>query len=133
MPVNMGRMEAGPGWGCSDPSFRLGEPDPQTALRRLADSANVTVEFRREDGDGTLHFVTWTEPGNRYNVTFDPGKPGGYCKHVVACLVRWCPWHRQMALGASWALEEIERLTKENKRLGKEIKKRDREIGKLRG
>jgi hypothetical protein len=133
MPVNMGKMETGPGWGCSDPSFRMGEPDLQTALKRLADSANVTVEDKGAYRDGTHHFEAWTEPGNRYAVVFDPGKPGGYCKHVVACLVHWLPWHRQMALGAGWALERIAELEKENKRLEKEIKKLERENRSLRG
>jgi len=124
----------GPGWGCNCRAFRLGEPAPEKALAALALSAKrtVTVEFRREDGDGTLHFVAWTKPENRYNVTYDPHRPGGWCKHIIACLVHWAPWHRRLALDAAEALEEIGRLTKEIKRLEREAKKRDREIAKLR-
>lgn len=117
------RKAQGPGWGCSDPSFRNGEPDPRTALKRLADSANVTVEDRGWHPDGTHHFTAWTDTDARYEVTFDPKGAGGYCKHIVACLSHWLPWHRQMALGAAWALDEIKRLEREVKKLERENRK----------
>lgn len=131
-PVNIGQRQ-GPGWGCSDPSFRLGEPDPQTALKRLADSADVTVQDKGMYQDGTHSFEVWTDPANRYEVAFDPNGKGGYCKHVLACASHWFPWFRQVALGAGWALNRIAELEKDNRRLEREVKKRDREIGKLRG
>jgi hypothetical protein len=120
MPVRAERQEAGPGWGCSCRAFRRGEPTPEQALAALARSANVTVEFRAEG-----EFVAWTDPADRYEVTFDPYKPGGWCKHCVACLSHLAPWHRQLALGAGDALDEI-------KRLRKEIKKLERENERLR-
>jgi len=109
------------GWGCSDPSFRYGEPTPEQALKALARSANVTVEYKGEDEDG-LHFEAWTDPDNRYQVTYGPGR-GGFCKHAAACLVHWAPWHRQLALGAADALEEIKRLEKETRKLRRETEK----------
>ena len=126
MPVNVGKLESGPGWGCTCRAFRMGEPTPEQALAALARSANVTVEDMGAFRDGTHRFEAWTDPDNRYIVTYDQSRPGGWCKHTIACLVQFAPWHRQLALGASDALDEI-------KRLRKELKARDREIAKLRG
>ena len=126
MPVNIGKPpEPGPGWGCTCRAFRLGEPTPEQALAALARSANVTVE---DKGPGALSehmFRAWTEPENRYVVTYDPDKSGGWCKHTIGCMSHFAPWHRQLALGAADALDEI-------KRLRKELRARDREIAKLR-
>jgi len=118
-------LRPGPGWGCSCRGFRRGQPTPEQALASLARSANVTVDFIKRL-DGTLYFRAWTEPDITYTVTHDPNSPGGWCKHTIACLSHWAPWHRQLALGADDALAEI-------KRLKGELKKRDREIRKLRG
>jgi len=125
-------LVTGSGWGCSCPAFKIDEPTPEQALAALARSATVTVTFGGIDQDGNLCFRAWTEPGNVYEVTYGAGEHG-WCKHSLACLSNWLPWYHQLALGASGALDEIERLRKENKRLGKEIAKRDREIAKLRG
>lgn len=114
-------VATGNGWGCSCPSFRFGEPDPATALSRLGGSANVTVEFKGKDADG-LHFVTWTDPENQYQLTYGPGKVG-WCKHAIGCMVHFLPWHRQLALGAADALEEIKQLRKENRKLERENRK----------
>ena len=75
-----------------------------------------------------VRFIAWTDPESRYQVTYDPNAIGGtgFCKHITATLTHWAPWHRQLALGADDALAEI-------KRLKGELKKRDREIRKLRG
>ena len=123
MPVNMGEM--GPGLGCSCRAFRMGEPTPEQALAALARSANVTVTDMGAFRDGTHEFGAWTDPKNRYSVAFDENKPGGWCKHCIAALAHWAPWHRRLALGADEALAEI-------KNLRKELKARDREIRKLR-
>ena len=117
MPVNIGKPEPGPGWGCTCRAFRLGEPTPEQALAALARSANVTVEDRGAFRDGTHRFEAWTDPDNRYIVTYDQNRPGGWCKHTIACLSHFAPWHRQLALGASDALDEIKRLRKEIKGL----------------
>jgi len=113
----------GPGFGCNCKAFRFGEPTPEQALAALAKSASVTVE-----GCGWNQFIAWTNPENRYIVTFDQDarRGAGFCKHCTAALSRWAPWHRQLALGADEALSEI-------KRLKGELKKRDRELRKLRG
>ena len=115
-----------PGWGCDCRGFRLGEPTPEQALAALARSASVTVEESGSFWAWTHNFEAWTDPENRYIVTFDETKPGGHCKHITAALSHWAPWHRQLALGADEALSEI-------KRLKGELKKRDRELRKLRG
>lgn len=128
--------EPGPGFGCSCRAFRLGEPTPEQALKELARSANVTTEreFCHPWRDETP-FTAWTEPDVKHKVWFDPQALSGtgHCKHVLGCLSHWVPWFRQVALGAAWALDRIAELEKENKRLGREVAKRDREIGKLRG
>jgi len=113
-------LSPGAGFGCSCPSFRLGEPTPEQALAALARSASVTVE-----GSGWNQFIAWTNPENRYIVTFDSDarKGAGFCKHCTAALTRWAPWHRQLALGADDALAEIKRLEKESKKLRREITK----------
>jgi len=122
---------SGPGWGCSCRAFRLGEPTPEEALSALARVVDpkrpVTVRFIKEDGNG-IHFTAWSDPEERYNVTYDPGSPGGWCKHIVACAAHWFPWNRQLALGADEALGEIKKLRKE---LGSERKKRERIERKL--
>ena len=128
MPVSMGKPPgSGSGWGCSCWASRnSGNPTPEQALAALARSANVTVTDLGWKDDGTRQFEAWTEPENRYIVTYDPNHAGSVCKHCIAALTAWAPWHRQLALGASDALDEI-------KRLRKELKARDREIAKLRG
>ena len=125
MPVNIGKPpEPGPGWGCTCRAFRMGEPTPEQALAALARSANVTVEeLALWQGHRDRMFKVWTEPQNQYTVTYDPLKPGGWCKHTIACLSHFAPWHRQLALGAADALDEIKRLRKENKRYEREIAK----------
>ena len=116
-------LETGPGFGCSCRAWRPGEPaDPNRALAAMARSANVTVSFIKRL-DGTLYFRVWTEPDITYTVTHDPNSPGGWCKHTIACLSHWAPWHRQLALGADDALAEIKRLEKESKKLRREITK----------
>ena len=124
-PVNIGDLPAGPGWGCSCPAFRMGEPTPEPALAALARAVTVTVEDKGWSSSGTRRFEAWTEPENRYLVTYDPRHAGGWCKHIMACQVAFAPWHRHLALGAEDALATI-------KRLEKEARKRDREIRKLR-
>ena len=116
MPVSMGERLTGPGWGCNCRAFRMGEPTPEQALAALARSANVTVW-----SSNGKQFVAWTEPGNRYDVTWDPDKPGGWCKHTIACLVHWAPWHRQLALGADATLADIHRLEKELRAANRKI------------
>jgi len=111
-------LSTGPGWGCSCPAFRLGEPTPEQALAALARSVNVTVESK-----GWSQFVAWTDPESRYIVTLDMANPGGWCKHIIASQVTWVSWHRQLALGADDALAEIKRLEKESKKLRREITK----------
>ena len=140
MPVNIGKPEPGPGWGCTCRAFRLSEPTPEQALAALARSANVTVTDLDWQGDGTRQFEAWTEPENRYYVHFDEHRPGGWCKHTIACLTHWAPWHRQLALGADQALNDIKALSTQNRKmlrsiakLEKEVEKRDREIASLRG
>jgi len=120
MPVNIGSIESGPGWGCSCRGFRWDQPTPEQALAALARSASVTVEFVGADGD-KLQFIAWTEPENRYNVTYDPNHAGGWDKHVLACLTHLVPWHRQLALGAADALDRIHELEKNNRKLQRKI------------
>ena len=121
-------LSTGPGWGCNCPAFRLGEPTPEQALAALARSVRKDSQGRAVTVDrrGDTQYRAWTDPKSAYNIVFDPQKSGGWCKHIIACLVYWAPWHRQLALGADDALAEI-------KSLRKELKKREREIRKLRG
>ena len=141
MPVSMGKPpEPGPGFGCTCRAFRLGEPTPEQALAALARSANVTVEDKGHGALSEYMFRAWTEPENHYIVTYDPNRSGGWCKHTIACLSHFAPWHRQLALGADQALNDIRALATQNRKmlrsiakLEKEIEKRDREIAKLRG
>ena len=121
MPVNMG--ETGPGWGCSCRAWRPGEPTPEQAFAALARSANVTVVDMGASRDNTHRFGAWTDPESQYVVTYDPNKPGGWDKHILACLTYWVPWFRQVALGADEALTEIKQLQEDNRRLEKEIAK----------
>ena len=127
MPVNIGKPpEPGPGWGCSCWPSRRDNLSPEQALKALARSALVTVTDLGWKPDGTRQFEAWTDPDSRYIVIYDPNRPGSFCKHCLAALIAWAPWHRQLALGAADALDEI-------KQLRKELKARDREIAKLRG
>ena len=122
MPVSMGEM--GPGWGCSCRAFRMGEPTPEQAFAALARSANVTVVDMGASRDNTHRFGAWTDPESQYVVTYDPNKPGGWDKHILACLTYWVPWFRQVALGACDALDKIKYLEKENKKLQKLLDKK---------
>ena len=110
-------LETGPGFGCSCPSFKFGQPTPEQALAALARSASVAV-FGKKGEDH--EFIAWTNPEVRHVVIFDPDKPGGHCKHITACLTHWAPWHRQLALGADDALSEIKRLKGELKKRSEE-------------
>ena len=90
---------------------------------------------------GTLRqFEAWTDPDNRYIVTYDPSRAGSFCKHCLAALIAWAPWHRPLALGADQALNDIKALATQNRKmlrsiakLEKEIEKYEREIARLRG
>ena len=114
MPVNMGEVPTiEPGWGCSCRGFRWDQPTPEQALAALARSANVTVTEIAPH-----QFEAWTDPQDRYRVVFDPeSRARGWCKHCIACMVQFAPWHRQLALGASDALDRIHELEKENRKL----------------
>lgn len=96
----MAKFDAGsklsPGWGCSCPSFRLGEPTPEQAVAALIRSRSVTV-VDQGVRDGLHYFTAWTKPGNEYTVVFAPDHPGGWCKHIIACLSVWYPWLRAVA------------------------------------
>ena len=125
MPVRIGKLETGPGWGCNCWPSHQGIQTPEKALAALARSASVTVTDLGRNSDGVRQFEAWTDPDSRYIVTYDPNRPGTFCKHICACVIAFAPWHRQLALGAADALDEI-------KQLRKELRARDREIAKLR-
>jgi hypothetical protein len=106
------------GWGCTCPAWRPGEPEPGEALAALARSANVTVEVV-----GPNEWRCWTDPESKYRVTYDPARPGGWCKHCEACLIESAPWHRQTALGAAEALDRVHALEVENRALARKVKR----------
>jgi hypothetical protein len=110
---------SGSGWGCSCPAWRPGEPEPEEALRALARAELVTVEFEGWR-DGQAHFTCWTDPKSRYAVTYDPNRPGGWCKHCMSALVQFAPWMPALEAGAAGALNKIAALEKEVKKLKKE-------------
>jgi hypothetical protein len=98
----------------------LGEPTPEEAVKALARSASVTVT------DKGGWYECWTDPEDRYRVTHDPANPGGWCKHCIAAMVAFAPWHRQLALGTQELLDEIHELRKENRKRGRRIKTLER-------
>jgi hypothetical protein len=117
----------GPGFGCNCPAFRFGEPTPEQAAKALANSANVTVQLIGVDSDGQAHFCTWTQPDHRYETVWDPAaRRAGWCKHSIACLAHWAPWHRQLALGADALIAEAGALRAQVKKLEREAKKHER-------
>jgi hypothetical protein len=113
----------GPGWGCSCPAYRHGEPTPEEAVKALDRAANVTVLFIQNGPDG-LEFEAWTEPENRYKLTYGPNGPHGWCKHALACVSHWLPFFYPLAIGAGELLAE-------DHKKGKEIKKLERRIARL--
>jgi hypothetical protein len=116
-------IAAGPGWGCSCPAYRHGEPTPEQAIKALDRATNVTVLWLGNGPDG-IEFEAWTDPANRYKLTYGSGGPHGWCKHAIGCLSHYAPWFRQLALGAG-------ELLKENHELGKEKRKLERTIKRL--
>ena len=115
-------VAVGLGWGCSCQAHKLGEPTPEEAVKALDRAANVTVLFIQNGPDG-LEFEAWTDPENRYAVTYGHGR-GGWCKHTIACASHWMPCFHQLALGAGELLAE-------NHEQGKEIRKLERRIERL--
>ena len=111
----------GLGWGCSCPATRHGEPTPEQAVKALDRAANVTVLFLGNGPDG-LEFEAWTDPENRYQLTYGPGRHS-WCKHSIGCLSHYAPWFRQLALGAGELLRENHRLRKENRKYERTIER----------
>jgi len=85
MPVVIIGGIDGPGWGCTCRAFRLGEPDGLTVLRAIARAVDVQFELIEKKPDDKLDFLAWTDPERTYDVTYDPGASGGFCKHIAAC------------------------------------------------
>lgn len=116
MPIQIIKP-ANSNWGCSCPAFTTAEPTPEQALKALARAVVVTVTQ-----EGPNQWEVWTEPESRYTVVREPGM-GGFCKHVIACLIYENPWLREVALGADTLLQQAHDLEKENRKLGKEVTK----------
>jgi hypothetical protein len=122
-------VSVGPGWGCSCPAYRHGEPTPEEAVKALDRAANVTVLWLGKDGESNLEFEAWTDPENRYKLTYGPGGPHGWCKHCVAALSHYAPWFRQLALGAGELLKENHELRKESRKNERRIERLETKLG----
>ena len=74
--------EIGPGWGCTC----LSSLRPNQYVKALGRASEVQFEYRKTEPDGTLVFHAWTDPEEKYRVTFHRTKSGGkVCKHAIAC------------------------------------------------
>lgn len=122
----MPRIESGGSnkwlWGCSCPAFRAGEPDAVDAIKALVRALDVKTQCLGAFRDGSVRYQAWTNPDQRYVVVRATlgEQPGGFCKHIAACMMVGQPEMEVIAGEIIKALDDVNRLEKTVKKLEKE-------------
>jgi hypothetical protein len=127
--VDAGRLSLG--WGCSCPSFKMGNPSPRTAYRAALKAVDekypVQVLYQGIDDDGVISFAAWSKE-TRYAVVLAPDSSGGFCKHTLACAAElggafWRSLFEGVKRQEEAWKKQMQELKQENRKLSRENQK----------